>query len=99
MAIGIQQTGQDINAWAGKIALEVEMTMVQIQHMQAFLVATPDTTLEAAPYSLAAGDVSTLKSAFTDLNTLANIYLGTASQTTPYDFRTFSKQLRGASCW
>lgn len=99
MAVGVQQDGGSINGWAGTIALDLERVMVQIRHMKAFLDATPDTTLEAAPYSFSAGDVANLKSAFTDANTLADIYYGLATQAAALDFTRFLKLLRGSSCW
>ena len=99
MAVGTQQDAGSVNAWAGDIALGLERIMTEIQHFKAFLDATPDATLEAAPYSFSATDVSNLKSAFADANNLANIYFGTATQATTYDFRTFLKLLRGVSCW
>lgn len=100
MAVGTQQDASAVNGWAGSIALDLERIMTEIQHFKAFLDATPDATLLAAPYSFAQADINTLRSAFGDLNTLASIYYGTAAQgTQAYDFRTFSKLLRGVSCW
>ena len=100
MAVGTQQDANSVNAWAGDIALGLERIMTEIQHFKAFLDATPDTTLEAAPYSLSANDVATLKSALTDAANLAAVYYGTGIQATAYNFSgQFLKQLRGTSCW
>lgn len=74
--------------------------MTEITNFKAFLDATPDATLEAAPYNFSSTDVANLKSAFTDAATLASIYRGESAQgATAYDFSTFLKLLRGVSCW
>jgi hypothetical protein len=99
MAVGLGQDQSSVNAWAYQVALELEQSFSRARELQTFLNATPDTTLEAAPYSFSANDVAVLKSAINDAVTLGNVYQGSAAQATPYDFRTFLKLLRGVSCW
>lgn len=99
MAVGTAQDANSINSWAGAISLDLERVMDNITHMKAFLDATTDATLEAAPYSFSAGDVANLRSAFTDAKKLSDVYHGLATQAATYDFTTFLKLLRGVSCW
>ena len=93
MAIGLSASKADIDAQAGNTALTVREAFRTVQVFQAWLAATPDANLVALGYT--AGEVATLKSAFTDLDKLRTIYEGTATQTPAYDFRTFAKLLVG----
>jgi hypothetical protein len=64
-----------------------------VQIFKAFLDTQTDAALQALGYS--AGDVAVLRSAYTDLDKLRQVYEGVATQGTTYDFRTFAKQLVG----
>lgn len=44
-------------------------------------------------------DANVLKSAFTDMDKLRTVHLGTATQASLYDFRTFAKQLLGTGLY
>ena len=99
MSVGLGQAKSDIDSWAYQISMGFESLFQNVSEMHAFLLATPDATLEAAPYNYSSTDVSNLKSAINDAVTLSNIYYGTSAQgATAYDFRTFLKLLRGVSC-
>lgn len=93
--IGQQLTGADVNATAAQIARQLYSAMANVQRFEAWLAATPDATLTSAPYGLQSGDVATLKSAFTDADKLRQIFEGSATQGSAYDFRTFLKQAIG----
>jgi len=69
--------------------------LLQAQAIQAFFTAHPDadftTTSGAGPINYASGDVTNMKSAFSDLDQLRTIYQGSATLGTAKDFRTFAK--------
>jgi hypothetical protein len=46
-------------------------------------------------FGFSSADANLLKSAFTDMSNLRGVFLGTATQASPYDFRTFAKSLLG----
>ena len=94
MAIGMQQTKGQIDSTAG-LFVQLQNVFDQIERVQTFLLATPDATLQAAPYGYTAGEVAQLKSAFTDAVQLIGIYKGTQILAVAKDFRTFSKLLVG----
>jgi len=81
-----------INSIAGSLCLQMLNLMYQIQQFQSFLAATD---LTQAPYSMAAADQNTLKSAFTDLDQLRQVFQGLATRTPAYDYRTFVKLIDG----
>src|SRR5260221_7645101 len=66
----------------------------RIQELKAWMDTQSDANLITLGYVQA--EVNTLRSAITDLNTLASIFTGTVAQgVTPSDYRTFSKLLYG----
>ena len=74
----------------------IDGSLLQAQAIQAFLLANPDANFTAAaggpgPTGYAAGDVSTFKSAFSDMDQLRQIYQGLATLGTAKDFRSFTK--------
>ena len=94
MAVGLatQLSGQNINATAGRIAAQVRQTMQDIANFQQFLLATD---LTAPPFSLLATDQANIKSAFSDLAQLQQIFAGVGTLATAKDFTTFTKLLWG----
>jgi hypothetical protein len=97
VTVGFPQTLSDLNSQAGSLSVALRTDMVNIQRFQTQLAAIPDATLLAAPIGLAQADINVLRSAFADMNDLANVYEGIASThlTGTYDYRTFSKLLWG----
>lgn len=93
--VGLQPTKANIDNTSGSIVLSLEDLFARVDRFQTFLLATPDATLTSAPYSYTAGEVATLKSAFTDLAQLAAIYRNQQNLATAKDFRAFAKQLIG----
>jgi len=95
MAVGYPKTRADIDDRSGALAVGVRNLFDQIVAFKAFLDATPDTDLTAAPINYTTGDVAVLKSAFSDLAKLAAIYRGEQALPSAQDFRAFAKQLAG----
>ena len=97
MTVGFPQTLADLNSQVGGQAVALRECLRNIQRFKVQLDAITDATLLAAPISLAQADINNLRSAYTDMNDLGNIYLGVASShlTGTYDYRTFSKLLWG----
>jgi hypothetical protein len=96
MSVGLSQPSKaQIDALAGSLPMTLEDWIVRVERFQAFLAATLDATLTAAPYNYTAGEVAILKSAFTDFTQLIAIYRGSQNLASAKDFRAFSKQLIG----
>lgn len=95
MSVGLSPTKSQIDSAAGSEVNELEMRFSRIERIKAWLDETPDATLEAAPYSYTNGEVAILKSAYSDLKQLIDIYRGGANLASAKDFRAFAKQLRG----
>lgn len=97
MALGGSITVADINSAAAQISRQMFSAMKNAQQMQAWLATQPDATLTALGYT--SGEVATLKSAFTDLDKIRQVFEGTITQATTYDFRQFSKLLLGIAVY
>jgi len=95
MAVGFPRARADIDQRAGTLYVSLRNLLDEVDRFEAFLAATPDVDLEAAPTNYTAGEVAVLKSAFADLAKLGTIFRGTGTQTPAYDFRTFANQLAG----
>jgi hypothetical protein len=93
MSVGYPAGKNDIDAKVGGLAVQLRNTLVEVANFKLWLDAQTDADLTAASYS--ATDIARLRSAINDLDRLHGIYLGTATQTTTYDFRTFAKFLTG----
>ena len=95
MTIGYPAASNDINSRAGGLAVAVREALRNVQLFKAWLDTQPDTYFTGLGYSQT--DVNNLRSAFVDLNDLANLYAGAASShlTGTYDYRTFAKLMTG----
>lgn len=84
-----------LDSQMNSIIQNLDGVMGEIQAMEAFFTAHPDTDFTAVtgpgPVGYAAGDVTNFKSAFSDLDQLRTIYQGSATLGTAKDFRTFAK--------
>jgi hypothetical protein len=69
--------------------------MDNIAKVKTVLDTLDTTALQAAPFGYTLNEANQLKSAAADLDKLRTIFIGTATQATTYDFRTFSKLLLG----
>ena len=94
MAAGYPSARADIDARAGTLVVTLRNTFDEVARFKAFLDATPDADLEAAPRNYTATEVAQLKSAFSDLAVLGAVFRGEASSDV-YDYRTFAKLLVG----
>lgn len=74
---------------ATSIAHNLGAALEQAGDFQTFLLATADADLVALGFS--SSEVSTMKSAFTDMEQLHQVFLGNATRTPAYDYRTFVK--------
>lgn len=95
MSVGIFPTKEQIDNNGGGLLKNVNDAIARAEAMNAWLAATPDATLLAAPYGYSQGEINILKSAFSDMAILATVYRGTATQGSLKDFRTFAKLLWG----
>lgn len=96
--IGLAQNVQDINVKAGSIYLALRNTLQDVKNFQAMLGTLADADLQSADQNgkaFTAAEITTLKSAFTDLDQLRQVFEGTATRTPAYDYRTFAKLLGG----
>lgn len=95
MAAGFPRARADIDQRAGTLAITIRNAFDEVGRFKAFLDATPNEDLEAAPTNYTETEVAYLKSAFADLARLAAIYRGEDIQADPYDFQTFARYLVG----
>lgn len=95
MSVGFSTTKNDIDSRAGGLAVDVRNKLAEVQNFKLRLDAVSDAELSALGYT--GTDIARLRSAFVDLDRLAQIYLGLAAQTPAYDFRAFAKFLTGVA--
>lgn len=93
MSVGMAISKSEIDTRAGDITRQFQQSFGDVATLQAFLQQTPNADLVALGYT--DQEVTVLKSAFNDLTQLAGIWSGQDAQTTPYDFRTFVRQVWG----
>lgn len=93
MSVGIGVTKAQIDQDSGVLARQIDAWAESVGNMQLYLAAAPDADLIELGYT--SDDVALLKSAITDLDKLARVYLGQTDSTPAYDYRTFAKRLMG----
>lgn len=93
MSVGYSTTKSDIDSRAGTLAITLRDDLQKVRVFKAWLDTQPDGNLTALGYSQA--EVNVLRSAYVDLDKLAQIYGALTTQATTYDFQTFAKQLVG----
>lgn len=93
MGVGIQIDKLQIDNKAGTIAQQINIAMENISLFNEWLTSQQDADLEA-DYGYTSDEVAVLKSAFSDLDTLRQVYQGLASSDAK-DYRTFAQQLWG----
>ena len=91
MTVGIYSNKSDVDVRAGQLVQTVRDNLTAVGNFKLWLDAQTDQALTALGYT--GGDIATLRSTFTDLDKLRQIYLGTATASPAYDFRTFAKLL------
>jgi len=97
MSVGLAISKSELDSRAGDICRGFQQQFRDVGTLKAFLDQTADADLVALGYTQQ--EVTTLKSAFADLATLAAIWTGTQAQTTPYDFRTFVRDIWGVGAF
>lgn len=90
---GVPFNKDAVNHSLGSVVQQVYASLDNVRKVQAALVATPNQTFLDMGFTQA--DVDSMKSAFTDLDNLRQVFEGGRNQTTAYDFRTFAKRLIG----
>jgi hypothetical protein len=94
MAAGIQASVAQVNATVGGFATQLRTTFGQIQNFQAWLAASGGAS-ELTGLGFTAGDAATVVSTIGNLNTLASVYQGTATQPSLFNYQANSNALWG----
>jgi hypothetical protein len=97
MSVGLPVTKDELDARAGDIARQFQRSFSDVVTLQEYLVATPDADLIALGYTDA--EVASLKTAFTDLMQLANLWIGAEALPAAKDFRVFVRRLWGVGAF
>jgi hypothetical protein len=97
MSVGLPVTKDEIDSRAGDTARSFQKAFEDTITMQSYLTQTADADLVTLGYTEA--EVSTLKSAFSDLAQLGQIFAGSAGLAAPKDFRTFVRQVWGVGAF
>jgi hypothetical protein len=97
MSVGLAVTKDEIDARSGDISRAFQRLFGDVVTLQQYLLSTPTEDLIALGYT--DNEVAVLKTAFTDLTELANIWIGQAALAAPKDFRAFVKQLWGVGAF
>lgn len=93
MTAGNQPTVAQVNATAGGFATQLRGLFQGVQNFQAWLATQNAAGLVAIGFT--AGDAATIISAIGNLNTLASVYQGTATQPAAFDYEANSNALWG----
>jgi hypothetical protein len=97
MSVGLPASKTELDARSGDIARAFQKNFGDVVTMQQYLLATSEADLVALGYT--SGEVATLKTAFTDLMQLGEIWTGSAALPAPKDFRTFVSRLWGVGAY
>jgi hypothetical protein len=95
MSVGRTNSKTELDSALGAITSSLFATMDNVAKVKSSVDAITDTALQAAPFGYTAGEVAQIRSMLTDLDKLRTVFVGTATQATTYDFRTFSKLALG----
>jgi hypothetical protein len=93
MSAGFQPNQAQVNQNAGQIAVSVRNIMQQVQNFQAWVSTQGAAGLEALGFT--AADAATVISTIGNLNTLASVYAGTATQPAVFNYEANSNALWG----
>jgi len=93
MSVGLPASKQEIDARSGDIARGFQKAFDDVATMKGYLDATPEADLVALGYT--AQEVAIVKTAWSDLWQLAEIWAGHANLPAAKDFRQFVRQLWG----
>lgn len=93
MSVGLPVGKSDFDNKLGELALQLRDLIMQVAPLKARLDAMADADLEALGYTT--DDVTLIRASIVDLNQIAQVALGQATQATVYDFRTNTQHLMG----
>lgn len=94
MTAGNQPSMVQVNATVGGFATQLRSLFQGIQNFQAWLSAAGGAT-ELTGLGFTTGDAATIVSTVGNMNTLANIYAGTATQPAVFNYEANSNSLWG----
>lgn len=92
---GLPQDAETVNRRVGMVALSVRNLMRDIQDLKVWIDGKTDQDLIAA--GLTQGDVDVMRPAITDLDKLARICNGQATQAETNDFLFWARRLYGVA--
>jgi len=95
MAAGLPVDKFQLDNQVGTLARNIETFANQALQFKQYMDATPDATLLEPPFSYEQADVDNIKSAATDMATVANVYKGLVDHTPASDLGVFSRRLMG----
>jgi hypothetical protein len=98
MSAGRSISKDEINNQAGGIAASLFATLDNVKKLKAVLDGYSSTQLVSA-FGFVQGDADLLKSAIADMDTLRQVWEGTAAKTPAADMRAFAKQLLGTGIY
>ncbi len=93
MSVGFPSSKNDLDSRLGQLAVTLRNDLTEIRRLKAYLDTQTDGNLLALGYIQA--EVNTLRSAYVDLDQLAQVYFGLATRTPAYDYQTFAKLVCG----
>jgi len=94
MAAGNQASQAQVNATTGGFATQLRTLFHQIQDFEAWLSAAGGAT-ELTALGFSTGDAAVIVSTIGNLNTLASVYQGTATQPVAFNYQANSNALWG----
>ena len=97
MSVGLPVTKNEIDSRAGDISRAFQAQFQDVVTMQSFLLATPNGDLETLGFT--PDEVASLKTAFTDLMQLGEIWTGAQPLPAAKDFRVFVSRLWGVGAF
>lgn len=93
MSLGIAVGKAELDARAGQVALNLRQAFYQVGLVKDLLDTLTVGNLETMGYTTY--EANAIKSAFSDLATLRDVWQGSAAQTPAHDFRLWAKLLWG----
>jgi hypothetical protein len=94
---GIPFNKESINHDLGSVTRQVYASLDNVRKLKIALDGAPNQTLLDIGFTQ--NDIDTIRSAFTDLDNLRQIFEGGRNQMTAYDFRTFARRLIGTGLY
>ena len=93
MAIGFPANKPEIDIRAGQVVINLRTALEDIARIKTWLDGKPDAELIDLGYT--SDEVTVLKSAFTDLDSLRKVATAQQGQAEPNDFLFFARRLTG----